>query len=137
MTDLGAKVRKLFEQGFARGDTKVFDELIGDEYVNHDMPAPGKGPNALKAVLGQFREAFPDMAFEVLDIVEQGDRVATRGIFRGTHRGTFNGIPPTGKKVEVPWMDFWRAKNGKLVENWVRLDMMSMLTQLGVVPPPK
>ncbi len=70
-------------------------------------------------------------------LVVQGDKVVTRGVCSGTHKGEFNGIPATGKHVEVPWMDMWRAQNGKFVENWVRLDMLAMSAQLGVVPPPK
>ncbi len=136
MTDFAASVRRLFA-AFESGDYKAFDELIGDDYKNHDMPLPKPGREGLKMMLEGWHAAFADLKMTVQDVVVQGDKVATRGVVSGTHKGEFNGIPATGKRVEVPWMDMWRVQNGKFVENWVRLDMLAMLTQLGVVPPPK
>jgi steroid delta-isomerase-like uncharacterized protein len=134
MADPKAMVRSVFkameEKNFA-----AFDELLAPDYKNYDMPAPAPGPAGFKQIMGAWHEAFPDLKMNILDVVAEGDRVVTRGIFTGTHRGAFNGIAATGKRVEVQWMDMWVVKNGKLHENWVRLDMMAMLTQLGVMPP--
>jgi len=71
-------------------------------------------------------------------IVEQtmgeADLVCTRGHFEGTHDGDFMGVPATGKTVNVNYMDMWRIAEGKAIENWVRLDMLGLMQQLGVVP---
>ena len=67
----------------------------------------------------------------------EGDKVVTRGTFTGTHQGEFNGIPATGKKVKVSYCDIWRVENGKCVENWVQMDMVGLMQQLGVIPAPE
>jgi predicted ester cyclase len=69
------------------------------------------------------------------DEIAEGDKVITRGYFSGTHQGEFQGIPPTGKQIKVSYIDIWRVENGKLVENWIQMDMVGLLQQLGVIPP--
>jgi predicted ester cyclase len=63
--------------------------------------------------------------------------VVTRGVFAGTHRGDFMGIPATGRKVSIKYLDIWRLENGKAKENWVQMDMLGMMQQLGVIPAPE
>jgi len=53
-----------------------------------------------------------------------------------THKGTFMNVPPTGKSVTTEFIDIWKAHNGRLIENWVQMDMLGILVQLGVVPAP-
>jgi steroid delta-isomerase-like uncharacterized protein len=129
-------VRQMFERAINQRDPSVFESFIDTSYVNHDMPAPEPGPEGLRAVMGAFFAAFPDMRIVVEQTVGEGDIVCTRGYFSGTHDGEFMGIPATGKKVNVKYMDMWRLDEGKAVENWVRLDMLGMMQQLGVVPGP-
>jgi predicted ester cyclase len=74
------------------------------------------------------------MHVTVEDSLAEGDKVFTRGYFTGTHTGAFQGIPPTGKKINAKYMDEWLIKNGKATDNWVRIDMLSIMQQLGVVP---
>jgi steroid delta-isomerase-like uncharacterized protein len=129
-------VRRVFEEGINNNDPTVFDQVIGPSYVNHDMPAPAPGIEGFKQVIAAFIAAFPDMRVAVEDVLADGDRVASRGEMTGTHRGAFMGIPATGKQVRVAYQDIWRVADGKLVENWVRLDMLGMMQQLGVAPTP-
>jgi predicted ester cyclase len=139
--DMGAAenqelVCRMFEKGVNAKDLSAFDEFLADSYVNYDMPAPEPGPAGMKAVMGQFFAAFPDMRVVIDQSVGEGDIVCTRGHFEGTHDGEFMGIPATGKKVTVEYMDMWRLDGGKAVENWVRLDMLGLMQQLGGVPSP-
>ena len=129
-------VRRGFEEAINQRKLAVFDELLAPNYVNHNMPAPQPGPEGMKAVIGMFLTAFPDFQVTVEDVVAEGDRVFSRGYFTGTHRGDFQGIPPTGKQIKAGYIDAWRAENGKFVENWVQLDMMGLMQQLGVMPAP-
>jgi steroid delta-isomerase-like uncharacterized protein len=130
-------VRRIFEEGFNQNKPQVWDELIAPNYVNHDFPAPAPGAEGFKMIAGMFLTAFPDLHTTIEDVVADGDRVATRGTFTGTHQGEFNGIPPTGKSVKVSYIDIWRLENGKAVENWVQIDMVGLLQQLGVMPAPQ
>jgi steroid delta-isomerase-like uncharacterized protein len=125
-----------FDEGINRGNLAYFDDSIAPNYVNHNMPTPGPGPEGLKAVIQMFQIAFPDFHVTVEEALAEGDRVCTRGYFTGTHREEFNGIPATGKSVRVGYTDIWRLEDGKAVENWVQMDMMGMLQQLGVIPAP-
>jgi steroid delta-isomerase-like uncharacterized protein len=129
-------VGRVFEQGMNQGKLEVLEELIAPEYVNHSMPAPSPGPVGLRAVLQSFLEGFPDMRIRHDQVVGEGETVATRGHFTGTHRGPFMGIPATGKRVTVGYMDFWRFRDGKAVENWVQMDLLGLMQQLGTIPPP-
>ena len=129
-------VRRIFEEGINQNKQDVFDELIAPSYVNHDIPAPTPGLDGFKMVIGMFLAAFPDMRVTIEEELAEGNKVITRGYFTGTHKGDFQAIPPTGKQIKVRYIDIWLVENGKLVENWVRLDELGMLQQLGVVPTP-
>ena len=71
------------------------------------------------------------------DVIAEGDKVAVRFTFRGTHQGELMGIPPTGKQVTISGMDINRIAGGKIAERWAVFDMLGMLQQLGVMPAPE
>jgi len=129
-------IHRIFEEGFNQSKPGVFDEIIAPNYVNHDFPTPVPGVAGFKMVAGLFLTAFPDLRATVEGSVAEGDQVATRGYFTGTHKGEFNGIPATGKSVKVKYIDIWRLENGKAVDNWVQMDIAGLLQQLGVMPAP-
>ena len=130
-----ALVRRLFEETFTRG-TDVGDELLHPDYKNHDFPAPLPGIEGWKMVNSMFRAAFPDMRVVIEDEVAEGNKVAARGYFTGTHQGDFMGIPATNKTIHVKYIDIWTVEDGKLKDNWIQMDMLGLMQQLGVIPPP-
>jgi predicted ester cyclase len=127
-------VKDMFERAINQRDDTVFDELIAGSYVNYDMPMPETGPAGLRALMGGFFAAFSDMRIVIEQTLGEGDLVCTRGYFEGTHDGEFMGVAATENKVNVKYIDIWRLEGGKAVENWVRLDMLGLMQQLGVVP---
>ena len=129
-------VRRVFADVISGGKLDVADELIAPNYVNHSFPGL-TGPEGLKQVAGIFRAGFPDLSVVPEEVMVEGDIVSTRGTARGTHSGEFQGIPPTGKQIAFSYIDIWRIENGKLAENWVEMDRLGMLQQLGVVPTPE
>jgi len=131
-----ARVRRVFEEGLNQKKLDVFDELLAPNYVNHNMPAPAPGPAGFKQVIQMFLTAFPDMHITIEDAFGEGDTVGSRGYFTGTHQGEFMGIPPTNKSVKVPYIDLWRTENSLFVENWVQMDMLGLMQQLGVILTP-
>ncbi len=131
-----AAVRRVFEEAINQRKLAIIEEVIGPEYVNRSMPAPSPGPAGLRAVLQGFIDGFPDLHIQLHNVLGEGDTVATRGEFTGTHRGAFMGVPATGKKVKVPYIDLWRFQGGKAVENWVQMDLLGLMQQLGVLPTP-
>ena len=90
-----------------------------------------------KQLAAQHLRAFADGWCKVDDAIAEGDRVALRFGWGGTHRGEYLGIAPTGKQVTVSGVCIKRMAGGKVVEEWTYVDVMGMMQQLGVAPPPK
>jgi steroid delta-isomerase-like uncharacterized protein len=87
-----------------------------------------------KGFMSALLAAFSDSKFIVDDVIAEGDKVAVRHRLQGTHQAAFQGIPATGKSVEVNGIVIFRIANGKIAEAWLNADIMGMLQQLGVVP---
>jgi predicted ester cyclase len=83
-----------------------------------------------------FEAAFPKYELIADDIISEGDKVVVRATFRGLHKGDFNGIPATGKAVDIPLMLIYRLANGKVAEHWMNADSLGLLQQIGAVPAP-
>lgn len=81
-----------------------------------------------------FQAAFSDKVCTDEARIVQGEWMAAFGAQIATHSGEFMGILPTGKRVEIRYMDFWKVKEGKIVENWVMVDFPHVMRQLGVDP---
>ncbi len=131
-----AIVRRFVEEVQNGGDLAALDALAAPGYVNHSAP-PGVPPDreGLKQLTAMFRQAFPDGRMTIEDMVAEGERVATRKTFRGTHRGELMGIPPTGKAVAIGLIDIVRVADGKVVESWSVADDLGLLRQLGALAP--
>lgn len=110
------------------------DDIIDDDFVDHN-PLPGLEPNkkAFKKSFAVFHMSFPDLAYNIEDIIAEGDKVVVRRTATGTHKGDLFGIPATGKMIEVVGVDVFRVKDGKFKEFWLSWDQMGMMQQLGVV----
>jgi predicted ester cyclase len=91
---------------------------------------------ALKDHIDMFEAAFPLYELIAEDMIAEGDEVAVRATFRGTHQGEFSGIPATGNEVEIPVFLIYRIEDGKIVEHWMQADVMGLLQQLGALPAP-
>ena len=126
-------VRRLFDEVWNRGKVSLLDTLIGAAYVDHN-PAPGQpaGAAGVRSRVETLRAAFPDLRFAVEQLVAEEDIVAARFSWRGTHKGeAFLGIPPSGKAVLVRGMEFYRLRDGRIIEHWDNVDELGMLTQMG------
>ena len=80
------------------------------------------------------RNSLPDLHVSVEDMIAEGDKVVTRSLFRGTHRGDFQRMPASGKQIAVEVIDILRLENGKIVERWGQSDQLGMMQQLGMAP---
>jgi predicted ester cyclase len=92
---------------------------------------------ALKDHIDMFEAAFPLYELIAEDMIAEGDRVAVRATFRGTHQGEFAGIPATGYEVEIPVFLIYRIEDGKIAEHWMQADVMGLMQQLGALPAPE
>ena len=132
-----AVIRQWIE-AYNQRDLEAEADLLAPGFVAHVPGGPApldlEGLEAWRQFTAPFTEAFPDLRLTVQDIAAEGDTVAARVAFRGTHRGEFQGIPPTDKEVAFSSMEFNRVVGGKVAEHWVELDLLGLMQQLGVVP---
>ncbi len=125
-------LRSYIVEMFSRGNVDVADRLLSPDYVNRDaMPGQDPGPQGEKQRAMMFRRAFPDMQVSVADMVAEGDKVSARLVSRGTQRGEFLGIPPTGRQASWQVMVIYRVADGRLVERWGVQDLYTIVQQLG------
>ncbi len=105
---------------------------IDDRY---EMGELGRGPDAASTNVRRFRDAFPDLAVEVVDVIAQGSRVAVWMRMSGTHRGEFRGHPGTGRFAAWDEVGFFTVEGGRIVAGRFLADMFGLRKALGVVPP--
>jgi steroid delta-isomerase-like uncharacterized protein len=105
---------------FGRATEIVDQDAPDNELLPHDPSA--KLIDTFKETFSEAREGFPDLSITVEDMMAERDRVAARVIMRGTHLGEFQGIAPTGKRVEVKAIDMFRISDGKIVAHWGHAD---------------
>lgn len=130
-----AGFRRVYEEGLNGGNLAVADELIDPEFLDREAhPGENRGPESLRQLITMLRTAFPDLHFEIEDLIAEGDTVAGRLIMNGTHEGPLMGMPPTGRVVRQAHMHFVCFRDGKAVEHWGVRDDVSMMRQLGAIP---
>jgi steroid delta-isomerase-like uncharacterized protein len=99
------------------------------------MPYQQSGHGPWRKNVETMLTAFPDLAIGIEEMVGDGDIVAVRVRFRGTQTGNFLGIPPSGKAVDYQSSEFYRFADGKLTEEWICSDTLTMMTQVGAISP--
>jgi predicted ester cyclase len=113
------------------------DNMCTSDFKLHFPGAPGALPReGAKQFFGMFFAAFPDIQHTLEDEVVEGDKVAVRLTIRGTQRGEFQGIPPTGKAIVISSLNIFHLVDGKIAEQWVETDSFALLQQLGAIPTP-
>ena len=127
--------REFLERAFCQGDLSAIDEYMDPNGVDHQEP-PGTDFIAhLKAVVTGLRTAFPDLNFEIHDMLAEGEIVAFRSTMTGTHTGSLNmgprPIPATGRQISVSHMHFVRMIDGKTTDLWHEWNLPMMLNQIG------
>jgi predicted ester cyclase len=125
MTEENKAIARRVYEIISTGDFDRAEEVVDREAPDNEL-LPGDPPAKLidtfKETFLEARQGFPDLSVDVEDVVAEGDRVAARVTMRGTHRGEFQGIAPTGKRVEVRAIDMFRIVNSKIVEHWGHAD---------------
>ena len=112
-------------EAISKGDLDALDELMAPELAE-----------VFKRDIAEIRRAFPDYGGTIVDQITEGAKVANRFVFLGTHLGEFEGVAPTGKRVEFIGHSIDRVVDGKIAESWVEVDMLGVMEQLGALPKP-
>ncbi len=131
--DNKALVRRFYGEGVH--NPAIFDELLASTYVLHFPGSPPiSGIEQAKQLMVAYTSGFPDLRLTTEHMFAEGDKVAIRNTWRGTHQGAFQGLPPTGKYVTFTGTDIFRVVDGKIVEQWADLDGLGLMQQLGAIP---
>ena len=118
-------------------DASGFDRYYAEDVVYHGNDGDIRGRDNVRAYLQTFLTALPDLKLTVEDIFGEGDRVFSRARLQGTNTGEFNGMPPTGKQLDISWiMSACRIQDGRIVEEWEILDQLDLVRQLGLIKEP-
>ncbi len=121
-----------------QGDMNRIDEIFNED-VRHEQFLAGwpTGREGFKMLVGFWREAFPDIHEDAIDLVAEGNTVMSRFRLRGTHKGDFYGIPGTGRKVDICGAEWFKFdENGKVTDYLYHEDTLGLFFQLGVMPLP-
>lgn len=98
------------------------------------VPYEMRGPETWRLGVDVLHAAFPDAVASVEDIFASQDRVAVRMRITGTHRGSFQGVPPSGAPIDYVSNEIYRISDGKIAEEWICSDMLTLMTQIGALP---
>lgn len=125
------RFRRLIAVGFSGGDLSVVDDVFSRDFVEHQAGVHPANREGVKGLIRYLHQALPDLTCAIEEMVTSGDTVWARVRARGTHRGTFMGVAPTGRTVTVDIVDISRFNGGKIVEHWGISDGLATLEQLG------
>lgn len=123
-------IKVVFSEVWSKGNVDLVDELFAEDFVGHFPAGTFHGREGLKSRVLAHRSAFPDWTEEIEDLIAEQDRVVAQFRSRGTNLGVFLDNPPTGKHVEISEVAIFRLSDGKIVEQWVYPDILSMQRQL-------
>ena len=128
-------IRRLYDL-INEGDIDGFTSQLADDFVEREQ-LPGFAPT--KAGVAEYFQtllaAFPDMKMKVEDVIASGDKAVARVLVTGTNKGSFMGMPATGKQVQMQLIDITRfGDDGLAREHWGVADQLSLMQQLGVIP---
>jgi steroid delta-isomerase-like uncharacterized protein len=124
-------IARRFYDAINAGRLEIIDEVVAEDFVEHEeVPGLAGGREGLRQFFGMIRTAFPDFSMTMEDMVAEGDKVFVRATMKGTQKGEFMGIPPSGKQMAVPVADLVRLEGGRVVEHWGITDTGTMMRQL-------
>ncbi|MEM9913955.1 MAG: ester cyclase [Planctomycetota bacterium] len=125
-------VRQLIERAINQNELSAVDELVHPEYRYRTPTETLEGPEQLKALFASYRKAFHDLQVVIDQQFADDEQVCTRLTLRGTHLGSFQGTPATGRRIQVQGVVISRVAEGRIVEEWELIDGLAVVDQLGL-----
>jgi steroid delta-isomerase-like uncharacterized protein len=130
-------IRAYVETIFNQRQVDRAAELVAPDYLDHAaLPGQAPGLAGAKQKWAMYLAGIPDLRVTIEELVAEGDRVAVRRSYEGTHQGELLGVPPTGKHVRISGISIFRLAGGKIAEQWEQLDRLALMQQLGALPTP-
>lgn len=135
-------VLRFYDEVFNQHRLESFDELVADDATDHAVPPGYTNDKAgSRKSIEDYLASFPDLKWEALDTVATEDRVCIRSRYSGTNTGPLYGLgeqplPATGRSATFEAIEIIGVRDGELTDHWARFDQMSLMGQLGLLPPP-
>lgn len=129
--------RRWNDEIWSKGNLAVIDELLATDFV-FNYPTVGAVPDreGYKKTISEMFGPLEDVHSTIKDMVAEGDKIAVRWTWRGTHnKGEYMGITPTGKQMTITGISILRIISGKIVEEWGEMDNLGFMKQFGLLPP--
>jgi predicted ester cyclase len=134
-TEAFVVLERILQEGFARGNPEIVDEVCSPDLIEHQFGLAGVGAEArehVKEAIRNVHAMMPDIVYTIEDTVTAGDTVWVRGRARATATGSFFG-PPSNAPIDIPLFEVARVENGVIVEHWGCPDRFALLAQTGVL----
>lgn len=131
---IAAAVCRFYEECLNRHNPAIYADFYS-EVVYHAAAIGELRGDAHRQLLVTLFRGFPDAHWTMKDQIAADDKVATRWVFAGTHKGMFKGIPATGRPLHYSGISIDRFADGKIVEEWEEWDTLGVLHQLGAIGP--
>ena len=139
MADLKSVMEKLYASMGTPGTDidALIDTYFAEDFVEHEaLPGMDETRETPRRMFTMMQTAFPDIRVDIGDIIQEGDKVAARVVFTGTHKGEFMGVPATNKEIQIRILDICQFRDDKMVAHWGLLDAAGIMEQMGVGGPP-
>jgi steroid delta-isomerase-like uncharacterized protein len=124
---------KVFSEIYGAGKIGLINELFADDFVD-DSPGGGKGRDFVKSAVTDFRNAFPDLHFDLEEVFAVEDKVVVRYLATGTQTGPFGQFLPSGRPIRVQAITIFQLANGKIKTEWTEYDQVGLMRQIGMIP---
>lgn len=124
---------RFFEELMSMGNTNVADEIIGPGFQPLEEEFE-PGPAGIKAYVDAYHAGFPDLRYDVQDMVAEGNQVAVRWTMTGLHEGEFKGISPTSAQIALPGLALFYVQEDRLSQGWMIYDRLALYEKLGALP---
>lgn len=133
MIEANKKVIRQYIEAWNRGELDALVPFWAPNLIHHTRLG-SHNYQETRRIVGAIMHSFPDMCFEIEDMVAEGDKVVTRLTWRGTHSGEYVGAPPTGRQIRCALIGIARLEDGRIAEHWGVTDELHMMQQMGLLP---
>ena len=131
MTTNKTTIRRVYEECINKGELALLDDIVAPEFVG---PGGETGAAGLRTTFAALRVAFPDIHYTLEDLFAEGDHVAVRWTWEGTHTAPIRGFSARGARVKDTGMAIYELQGGKIIRVTLETDRLGFLQQIGVVP---
>lgn len=126
-----------FFQALDNNDFATAEKILGPHHEMYSSmtPEPANAEQHL-AISKDFHKAFSEGRHKFIDVIESENKVVARGVWTGVHSGNFKGLPPTNRPVRLTFIIICEIEDGALRKQWLEMDGMSLMMQIGAIPEP-